>query len=63
MDGADILRVIEKDWDFLMGDDCTPVKVALELMDPSSLGRAHMYDSFRYTHQELQQALQSIVNG
>ncbi|KAF8429887.1 Sec8 exocyst complex component-specific domain-containing protein [Terfezia claveryi] len=58
----DILRVIEKDWGFMMEDDCTPVKVALELMDPSSLGRAHMYDSFRCTHQELQQALQSIVN-
>ncbi|KAF8428635.1 Sec8 exocyst complex component-specific domain-containing protein [Tirmania nivea] len=61
-DGADILLAIEKDWDFMMGDDCTPVKVALELMDTSSLGRAHMYDSFRYTHEELQQALQSIVN-
>ncbi|RPB25906.1 hypothetical protein L211DRAFT_856536 [Terfezia boudieri ATCC MYA-4762] len=46
----------------MMGDDCTPVRVALELMDPSSLGRAHMYDSFRCTHKELQQALQSIVN-
>lgn len=47
----------------MIGDDCIPVKVALDLMDSSSLGRAHMYDSFKYTHQELQQALQSIVNG
>ena len=47
----------------MIGDDCIPVKVALDLMDTSSLGRAHMYDSFKYTHQELQQALQSIVNG
>ncbi|KAF8477397.1 Sec8 exocyst complex component-specific domain-containing protein [Kalaharituber pfeilii] len=46
----------------MMGDNCVPVKVALELMDTSSLGRAHMYESFKYTHKELQQALQSIVN-
>ena len=55
--------MIETEWDFMTTDNCIPVKVALELMDPSSLGKAHMYDSFRFTHKELQQALQSIVNG
>ncbi|KAI5806550.1 Sec8 exocyst complex component-specific domain-containing protein [Peziza echinospora] len=46
----------------MMADECVPVKVALELMDTSSLGLAHKYDSFKYTHNDLQQALQSIVN-
>lgn len=44
-------------------DSCVPVKVALQLMDTSSLGRAYQYDSFRQTNSELQYALQAIVNG
>jgi len=44
-------------------DSCVPVKVALQLMDTSSLGRAYQYDSYRQTHNQLQHALQSIVNG
>lgn len=58
----DILSVIEKDWDFMTLDSCVPVKVALQLMDTSSLGRAHQYDAFRQTNSELQYALQAIVN-
>lgn len=61
--GSDILNVIEKDWDFMTLDSCVPVKVALQLMDTSSLGRAHQYDAFRQTNSELQYALQAIVNG
>lgn len=59
----DILNVIEKDWDFMTLDSCVPVKVALQLMDTSSLGRAYQYDAFRQTNSELQYALQAIVNG
>lgn len=44
-------------------ENCIPVKVALQLMDTSSLGLAYKYSSFKHTHQELQNALQSIVNG
>ncbi|CUS10633.1 unnamed protein product [Tuber aestivum] len=58
----DILQLIEKDWDFMTLDSCVPVKVALQLMDTSSLGRAYQYDSYRQTHNQLQRALQSIVN-
>ncbi|CAZ79734.1 unnamed protein product [Tuber melanosporum] len=43
-------------------DSCVPVKVALQLMDTSSLGRAYQYDSYQQTHNQLQHALQSIVN-
>jgi exocyst complex component 4 len=60
---TDILRVIERDWDFMKDETCIPVKVALQLMDISSLGLARQYPSFRETHQDLQYALQAIVNG
>lgn len=59
----DILRVIERDWDFMEDEACVPVKVALQLMDTSSLGMATKYTSFKETHQDLQYALQAIVNG
>lgn len=44
-------------------DNCVPVQVALQLMDSSSLGRAHQTDQFQETHKQLQKALRSIVNG
>ncbi|KAI5803255.1 Sec8 exocyst complex component-specific domain-containing protein [Geopyxis carbonaria] len=43
-------------------EECVPVKVALQLMDTSSLGRAQQYLGFKDTHHQLQYALQSIVN-
>lgn len=59
----DILYAIDQDWEFMKEEDCVPVKLALELMDSSSLGRAHQYGDFRELHTKLQLALQSIVNG
>lgn len=47
----------------MTGDKCVPVQVALRLMDESSLGLATRYDQFREAHQELQDALKTIVNG
>lgn len=44
-------------------DDCVPVQVALQLMDTSTLGHADRYDDFQQTHEQLQSALKSIVNG
>lgn len=44
-------------------ENCIPVKVALQLMDTSSLGLAYKYDSFKHMHAELQHALKAIVNG
>lgn len=43
-------------------EDCVPVQVALQLMDNSSLGRAHQYGQFQETHEQLQRALKAIVN-
>lgn len=55
--------MIDREWDFMTDDNCIPVKVALELMDTSSLGLAHRYDGFKRMHHELQHALKAIVNG
>lgn len=46
----------------MASDTCIPVKVALQLMDPSSLGLADQYDRFQDTHLQLQNALKVIVN-
>ena len=45
------------------GDECVPVQVALQLMDPSTLGLHSREPEFQQTHIDLQQALKSIVNG
>ncbi|KAI5791293.1 Sec8 exocyst complex component-specific domain-containing protein [Pyronema domesticum] len=46
----------------MQDENCVPVKVALQLMDTSSLGLAKQYPNFKETHQDLQLALQAIVN-
>jgi exocyst complex component 4 len=58
-----VLHIIRQNWDFMTQDHCVPIEVALKLMDASSLGLAGQYGQFKTTHQELQQALKSIVNG
>ena len=58
----DILRDIEQHWAFMASDRCVPVKVALQLMDPSSLGLADQRDRFFAAHGHLQTALKVIVN-
>jgi exocyst complex component 4 len=58
----DILRYIDRHWGQMANESCVPVKVALQLMDQSSLGLAGQYDSFQDTHQQLQSALKAIVN-
>jgi exocyst complex component 4 len=59
----EILQYIQQEWAFMADDSCVPVQVALQLMDPSSLGRAHQYGEFKETHKQLQRALRAIVNG
>jgi exocyst complex component 4 len=59
----DVLQYIRQNWDFMTQDQCVPIEVALKLMDSSSLGLASQHGRFRQTHQELQQALKTIVNG
>ncbi|KAF3053262.1 hypothetical protein E8E11_006896 [Didymella keratinophila] len=58
----EVIKYIQNNWDFMTGDQCIPIEVALKLMDSSSLGLADQYDQFRQSHQELQQALKAIVN-
>ncbi|WPH00708.1 putative exocyst complex component sec8 [Acrodontium crateriforme] len=58
----EILKYIERNWNFMASDDCIPIKVALQLMDSSSLGLADQQDQFQEVHQQLQSALKIIVN-
>ncbi|KAG9552344.1 hypothetical protein KCU86_g7278, partial [Aureobasidium melanogenum] len=58
----EILRYIDRHWGQMANESCVPVKVALQLMDQSSLGLADQYQSFQETHQQLQNALKAIVN-
>jgi exocyst complex component 4 len=58
----DILRYIDRHWGQMANESCVPVKVALQLMDQSSLGLADQYHGFQDTHQQLQDALKAIVN-
>lgn len=58
----EVIKYIQNNWDFMTGDQCVPIEVALKLMDSSSLGLADQHDQFRQSHQELQQALKAIVN-
>ena len=59
---ADILRHIDQQWSFMSSDSCIPVKVALQLMDQSSLGLADQYDQFQQVQKQLQNSLKAIVN-
>lgn len=59
---TDILRFIEQQWSFMATDNCIPVKVALQLMDNSSLGLADQSQQFGEAHTQLQNALKVIVN-
>ena len=62
MQYVEILRYISQQWSFMASDSCIPIKVALQLMDPSSLGLADQYDSFQEVHQQLQNAMKVVVN-
>jgi hypothetical protein len=44
-------------------EDCTPVQVALQLMDNSTLGKADREPEFLNTQKQIQRTLKSIVNG
>lgn len=58
----DIIRHISQQWAPMASDACIPIKVALQLMDPSSLGLKEQYETFQATHAQLQNALKGIVN-
>ncbi|KAK5741163.1 exocyst subunit [Elasticomyces elasticus] len=57
-----ILHYISQHWSFMTTSTCCPIKTALQLMDPSSLGLADQYTQFQDVHTQLQNALKVIVN-
>ena len=58
----EILQYIQTHFPFMASTTCIPIKVALQLMDPSSLGLADHADQFSHAHRQLQNALKVIVN-
>lgn len=59
---SNVLNLIRREWSFMTESECIPVQVALQLMDSSSLGRAHQDGHFLDAYKDLQQALKGIVN-
>ncbi|TGJ82262.1 hypothetical protein E0Z10_g6501 [Xylaria hypoxylon] len=57
-----VLEHIKSEWPSMIQDDCIPVSLALQLLDNSSVGRAHEYSNFKKTHQYLQNSLKGIVH-
>ncbi|KAI1753522.1 Sec8 exocyst complex component-specific domain-containing protein [Xylaria castorea] len=57
-----VLEHIKAEWPSMIQNDCIPVSLALQLLDNSSVGRAHEYDNFKKTHQYLQDSLKGIVH-
>ncbi|KAL2170961.1 hypothetical protein VTG60DRAFT_4223 [Thermothelomyces hinnuleus] len=57
-----VLELIKREWPAMCESDCIPVQLALQLLDTSSVGRAHEYRNFQRTHQYLQDSLKKIVH-
>lgn len=57
-----VLEHIRVEWPSLCNDDCIPVQLALQLLDSSSVGRAHDYRKFQDTHTYLQDSLKNTVH-
>ncbi|KAL2127596.1 hypothetical protein VTI74DRAFT_10442 [Chaetomium olivicolor] len=57
-----VLEMIKQEWPAMCENDCIPVQLALQLLDTSSVGRAHEYRNFQRTHQHLQDSLKKIVH-
>ncbi|KAL1967656.1 hypothetical protein VTN77DRAFT_2913 [Rasamsonia byssochlamydoides] len=58
----EVLQTIQRGWDFMASENCTPVQVALQLMDNSTLGKADREPEFLNTYKLIQKTLKSIVN-
>ena len=57
-----VLEMIKQEWSAMCENDCVPVQLALQLLDTSSVGRAHEYRDFQKTHKYLQDSLKNIVH-
>ncbi|KAF8859664.1 hypothetical protein BDZ45DRAFT_620873 [Acephala macrosclerotiorum] len=59
---GEVLEHINTEWPAMCENECLPVHVALQLLDTSSVGRAHEYREFERTHRYLQDSLKAIVH-
>lgn len=59
---AQVLEHIRSEWPSMCETDCVPVQLALQLLDSSSVGRAHDYRKFQQTHAYLHDSLKNIVH-
>ena len=59
---SNVLDHIRQEWPSMLQDDCVPVVLGLQLLDSSSVGRAHDYRKFRQAHDYLQRSLKNIVH-
>ncbi|KAI1310033.1 Sec8 exocyst complex component-specific domain-containing protein [Xylaria venustula] len=57
-----VLEHIKAEWPSMIQSDCIPVSLALQLLDSSSVGRAHEHSNFKKTHRYLQDSLKGIVH-
>ena len=57
-----VLEHINSEWPAMCENECVPVHIALQLLDTSSVGRAHEYRQFEKTHRYLQESLKGIVH-
>ncbi|KAJ2899985.1 putative sec8 exocyst complex component specific domain-containing protein [Zalerion maritima] len=57
-----VLEHIKSEWPSMCENECVPVQMALQLLDTSSVGRAHEYRKFQQSHAYLQDSLKNIVH-
>ncbi|PQE21595.1 sec8 exocyst complex component specific domain-containing protein [Rutstroemia sp. NJR-2017a WRK4] len=59
---GEVLEQVKQDWPAMCENECVPVQLALQLLDTSSVGRAHELDKFHESMQYLQDSLKNIVH-
>ncbi|GAO16474.1 hypothetical protein UVI_02011150 [Ustilaginoidea virens] len=59
---ASVLENIRSEWPSMCQSNSVPVQLALQLLDTSSVGRAHEYRKFQDSHKYLQDSLKNIVH-
>lgn len=57
-----VIERIQAEWPQMCQNGCVPVHIALQLLDNSSVGRAHEYRQFEKMHRYLQESLKAIVH-
>ncbi|OIW29522.1 hypothetical protein CONLIGDRAFT_331661 [Coniochaeta ligniaria NRRL 30616] len=57
-----VADLIKREWPAMSETDSVSVQLGLQLLDPSSIGRANEYNDFQKTHNYLQSSLKNIVH-